>query len=69
MRSNTARLASPQVAKTPLMSFRTVYDLADRPTLAQAFGLRLPYLKAKAVPDSASPETLTVTMVTIGATG
>lgn len=46
-----------------LTSSRTVFDLADRPTLTQTFGPRVSYLKAGGVADSTAPETLTVATV------
>ncbi|MGH7647091.1 MAG: RHS repeat-associated core domain-containing protein, partial [Gemmatimonadaceae bacterium] len=49
--------------KTLVTSSRTVYDLADRPTLTQAFGPAVSYLKSAGVSASTAPETLTVATV------
>ncbi|HEX5180123.1 MAG TPA: hypothetical protein VFW04_12385, partial [Gemmatimonadaceae bacterium] len=49
--------------QTLVTSTRTVYDLADRPTLTQSFGPRVPYRKAGDLPDTTPAETLTVATI------
>jgi RHS repeat-associated protein len=47
-------------AQTVFTGTRTVYDLADRPTLTQSSGPKVIFQRSRLVSDTTSPETLTV---------
>ncbi len=56
-------VTSPFDTGEVVVSSRTVYDLADRPTLTQSFGLAIHYTLPSGIADSTRAESLTVATV------